>query len=211
VARVFDRLFNVKKDILKPDTQKYFYELAVQLVPEKEPGAFNQALMELGSLVCISDIPKCEICPVKDLCLAYKKKTQLDLPIRKNKTEIKKIEMVVGIIEENGCILIRKRPLYGIWGGLWEIPGTVKVKGQTTEEALMQEFRETLGMKIRIQKKISPLEHHLTHRNLKIHPYICSLGTFPPVAMLPFLWANRRRLKHFSFPVPHQKILASLS
>ena len=59
VARVFSRLFNIKKDILKSETQKEFYALAEKLIPQKNPGTFNQALMELGSLVCISEIPKC--------------------------------------------------------------------------------------------------------------------------------------------------------
>jgi A/G-specific adenine glycosylase len=223
VARVFARLFNVKKDILNSDTQKYFYELAAQLVPEKEPGTFNQALMELGSLVCISEIPKCEICPVRNLCLAYKNKTQLDLPVRKNKTEIKKIEMVVGIIEKNSRILIRKRPPYGIWGGLWEIPGTVRTKGQTPEEALMQEFQEALGLKIKIQKTLPQIVHHLTHRNLMIYPYVCLIsekqkrGQASSVARMPVpvlrsmpkntRWASQCNLKRFSFPVPHQNIL----
>jgi len=89
--------------------------------------------MELGSLVCISEIPKCSICPVKSLCVAFQKGDPAKLPIRSKSAPVKKIEMVVGIVRKNGKLLIRKRPDRGIWGGLWEIPGTIRAKSETLE------------------------------------------------------------------------------
>ena len=210
VARVFSRLFNIKKDISKPETQKQFYAVGEKLVPRKNPGIFNQALMELGSLVCVSEIPKCSICPVKSLCLAFQKGDPAKLPIRSKGAPVKKIDMVVGIVRKNGKILIRKRPDRGIWGGLWEIPGTIRAKNETFEEALTQEFKETMNLSITILKKSSLMEHRFTHRRAFIHPFFCEIKEENRTNGTKIKWANAEKLKTFSFPVPHQKILAAL-
>ena len=210
VARVFSRLFNIKKDILKPETQKEFYALAEKLVPEKNPGIFNQALMELGSLVCIPEMPKCSVCPVKSLCLAFKKGDPSRLPVRSKAAPVKKIDMVVGIIRNNGKILIRKRPDQGIWGGLWEIPGTVCAKNESLEEALTQEFKKTLQLSVTSMFKLTPLEHRFTHRQAFIYPFVCSVKKNGRTESngIKTKWVDANQLKTFSFPVPHQKILA---
>src|SRR3989338_5820576 len=72
VARVFSRIFYLKGDFSKPDSLKQLYTLAERLVPKRKPGIFNQALMELGSLVCIPEMPRCVVCPVQALCRAFK-------------------------------------------------------------------------------------------------------------------------------------------
>ncbi len=234
VARLFSRIFNIKKDISELKTQEHMYKIARWLVPQKQPGAFNQALMELGSLVCISEMPRCHICPVSRFCQAFTVGNQAALPVRKNKTEIKKIEMVVGILKQNGRIFVRKRPPKGIWGGLWELPGTIRTKDQTAEEALRQEFKESLGINVRVEKILPPFDHYFTHRHAIIRPfYLQIVATWdgrnrsqkakpktkreqafsqhiipvPVSASSPSLWANPRQLNQLSFPVPHQKIL----
>ena len=212
VARVFARLFNIKKDILKPETQKEFYKLAEKLVPKKNPGIFNQALMELGSLVCVSEIPKCSICPVNSLCVAFQKGDPTKLPIRSKAAPVKKIDMVVGIARKNGKILIRKRPDRGIWGGLWEIPGTIRTKNETLEEALSEEFKAVLGFSVTALTQSKPIEHRFTHRQAFIYPFFCEIKKNGKIESngMKIRWADAAQLKTFSFPVPHQKILAHL-
>ncbi|MBI4395287.1 MAG: A/G-specific adenine glycosylase, partial [Candidatus Omnitrophica bacterium] len=84
VARVFSRIFYFRKDVAKPETQNMLYALAEKLVPKEKPGIFNQAVMELGSLICIPETPKCSICPVKSLCLAFRKGDPSKLPVKSN-------------------------------------------------------------------------------------------------------------------------------
>ena len=212
VARVLSRLFNLKEDISKPATQDKLYELATSVISHKDPGAFNQALMELGSLVCIPEAPRCAICPVRSFCLAFQNGDPSSLPTRSKGPEVKKIKMAVGILTNQNKLLVRKRPERGIWGGLWEIPGTVCAKNQTPEEALKQEFQETLGIRLRIQKKMLPLEHRFTHREALIYPFRCvsAVNGKKKILSSGSRWANRASLKSLSFPVPHQKILKEL-
>ena len=211
VMRVLSRVFYIRKDIKKPETQKLMYTIAGTLVPQKVPGIFNQALMELGSLICIPEIPKCPVCPVKSLCLAYRKGDPSKLPVRSKGVEVKEIEMVVGMLTKNGKFLIRRRPNRGIWGGLWEIPGAVRLPYQTAEEALKEEFKSVLGISIAILKKAPPFEHRFTHRKALVRPfYIKALsnGRDRLSQTEPVRWVERKALNKLSFPVPHQKIIA---
>ncbi|OGW86023.1 MAG: A/G-specific adenine glycosylase [Omnitrophica bacterium RIFCSPHIGHO2_02_FULL_46_11] len=210
VMRVLSRVFHIRKDIKKPDTQKLMYQIAKTLIPEKNPGIFNQALMELGSLVCVPEIPKCPACPIKNLCLAYQKGDQSKLPIRSKTVEVKEIEMVVGILAKNGKFLIRRRPNRGIWGGLWEIPGTMRLPYQKPEEALKEEFKSAFGISIAIVKKVPPFEHRFTHRKALIRPFqikALSNGRGKQAQTGPVRWVDQKSLNKLSFPVPHQKIL----
>ena len=209
VSRVLSRVFNLKKDITKPETQKLLYDIAETLVPEKSPGDFNQALMELGSLVCIPEVPKCSICPVQTLCLAYQEGDPSKLPIKSKGFRVKEIDMVVGMLTKNGKLLVRRRPERGIWGGLWEIPGTVRTINQTPEEALKEEFREALGLAIHIYKKENPVKHLFTHRKALIHPFYCECKNNESFRSkkVKTRWVSQKELKKLSFPVPHQKIL----
>lgn len=209
VARVLSRIFYIRKDIAKPQTQKMLYQLARTLVPQKDPGTFNQALMELGSLVCLPEVPKCTACPVRRLCQAYQKGNPSRLPIKSKQLKPKKIRMVVGLLRKNGELLIRKRPDRGIWGGLWEIPGTVCANGQTIEEALSQEFKEAFGMAVRIKSKLPTIKHRFTHRLARIHPFLLNNldHPAPKFKTRSIRWVNTAQLRKYSFPVPHQKIL----
>ncbi len=210
VARVFSRIFYLRKDIRNPKTQEMLYQLAETLIPKKEPGAFNQALMELGSLICIPDMPKCSICPVRSFCLAYQKGDAAKLPIRSSGVQVKKIDMVVGMLAKHGQLLVRRRPERGIWGGLWEIPGTVCAGNQTPEEALREEFKEAFGIQVVIHKKEKSIQHRFTHREALIHPFqLRKAGNGKLISKeARARWINRNTLKKLSFPVPHQKILS---
>ena len=211
VARVLTRLFNIRKDISKPATQMELYELAGALISQRNPGTFNQALMELGSLVCVPEMPKCHLCPVSGACRAFRKGDPSLLPIQGNKAKIKKIEMVVGILAKDGRLLVRRRPERGIWGGLWEIPGTIRTKNETPEEVLRREFEEAMKIQITIDRRLLSIQHRFTHRLATIHPFCCSLkgGTANQKIHVPsVLWADRKTLKKLSLPRPHQKILS---
>jgi len=211
VSRVFSRVFHLKDDISLPETQKKFYEIAEKIVSKKEPGNFNQALMELGSQICSPDLPKCHICPVAKMCIALKKGNPLELPVKSKGLKVKKMDMVVGILKFEDKLLVRRRPASGIWGGLWEIPGTVRTKELSLEKALTQEFEEEMGFHITILKKLKPIEHRFTHRFANIVPFECEIKALPGKLKNQNLrWVKKRALDQLSFPVPHQKIMASL-
>lgn len=121
VMRVFARLFGVQGDVKSGKTQKELWSLAEELVNFSRPGDWNQALMELGALVCLPDSPRCDVCPLAESCVAYRKGLQDRLPqVRVSKKRVQ-LEWDCLWVELDGKILLHKRPeserfLPGHWG-----------------------------------------------------------------------------------------------
>ena len=129
VMRVLSRLTGDATDVLSTAGKKTFTDLAWQLVPEQNPGRFNQALMELGERVCLPNTtPKCEICPLRDECVAFREGTTTALPVRikKTKRRLEKRQVVVAITGENPPrLLIHQRENSGLLASLWELPNAL--------------------------------------------------------------------------------------
>jgi A/G-specific adenine glycosylase len=139
------------------------------------PGDFNQAMMELGALVCRSRNPQCLACPVREFCRAARKGTQEIIP-RPRTLRLKKIEAVVAVIEkEEGRILIQKRPAGGLLGGLWEFPGGKVEPGESLTGALRREVREELGAGIEGIRRLTTVRHAYTRFQVTLHAYACRL------------------------------------
>lgn len=130
VLRVAKRLAGSYDDITKASVKKELEAEIKKIMPHNEEdsdynkvGAFNQALMELGAIVCIPNgKPLCEKCPLSEKCTAYKKNIMSELPVKPSKKERRIEEKTVLIFEEHGTYSIHKRPSKGLLANLWEFP-----------------------------------------------------------------------------------------
>lgn len=123
VLRVISRITESREDIMKQSVKKHMEEELKAVMPEKNPGDFNQALMELGAVICVPNGPaKCEICPVAEICLACQHQTVLELPVKKPKKKRVVEEKTILIIQDGQFTAIRKRPSAGLLAGLYELP-----------------------------------------------------------------------------------------
>lgn len=123
VLRVITRLVESYEDILKPRTKKEVMERLMQIIPEGKSGDLNQALMELGAMVCIPNgKPHCEDCPWDTRCLAYKKQLFDQIPVKTPKKARRQEKKTVFLLEYQGKYAIQKRPERGLLSGLWEFP-----------------------------------------------------------------------------------------
>ncbi len=120
VFRVFSRLFRIKDDIAKATTKKLFRGVIKPYVPETMPGEFNQAVMELGALICSPKNPKCNECPVETYCEARKIKEQSFFPVKSKISRPKNRHFDYYIIQHNNQVGLRKRSDKDIWNGLYE-------------------------------------------------------------------------------------------
>ncbi len=118
VSRVLSRIFDVPEAINEPSGKKTIEALAESCLDQKEPDTYNQAIMELGALICTPQSPKCEICPVADKCMALENATVDQRPV---KTKLKKARvrhMHYAALESENAIIFRKRSGKDIWHGL---------------------------------------------------------------------------------------------
>ena len=115
VMRVLSRILLIWDDIAKSSSRKVFEEAVRELISHENPSFFNQALMELGALICTPTSPSCLLCPVREHCQAFHEGVQKELPIKTKKKKQRSVQLAAGIFtNEKGMILIRKRPDTGL-------------------------------------------------------------------------------------------------
>ncbi|MEM9414485.1 MAG: A/G-specific adenine glycosylase [Planctomycetota bacterium] len=122
VARVFARLFLIDDPIDRPDVVKQLWSLAESLVPKSSPGDFNQALMELGALVCTPKSPGCLTCPLRSQCAAVEQGDPERVPIKLPKKKPQEVTHVVVAVRRDGKYLFEQRPATGLWSNMWQLP-----------------------------------------------------------------------------------------
>lgn len=126
VMRVLSRYFLIEEDIVKVGTRKLMEKLVVELIPEGRASDFNQALMELGALVCTPKSPSCLTCPVMAYCAGRIEGMEDQLPIKSKgkppRHELRHVALVKGTGENTGKVLVRRRPDTGLLAKMWELP-----------------------------------------------------------------------------------------
>jgi A/G-specific adenine glycosylase len=171
VARVLARWRAVEGDIRSNAVRDQLWDIADGLVPEKRPGDFNQALMELGALVCTPRAPACLLCPVTASCQARRRGLQDRIP---NKIAVRarhRLVLSVALVRRGSCILVARRAEKGLFGGLWELPS--EPDDGRGVAALEQAVRSHVGLRLRVGPLLAEVHRTLTHRDLELRVYRC--------------------------------------
>jgi len=174
VIRVFSRLFGLKGRAKDPAFVKKMWPLAERLVPEANPGDWNQALMELGATVCSPDSPSCGACPVARHCVAFKKSLQDKIPLPETARKPVPVKWTCLWIEKSGKVLLwRRSDKERLLKNLWGLPEAGRV-------------RATPG------RRLSSATHSITHHALTVELREAAWdGTPPPEAK----WVPRGELR----------------
>lgn len=161
VLRVFARLQNDEADIALPETKERVNRLLSQvLCGLNSPGDFNQAIMELGAVVCVPNgPPRCECCPVASFCAGRKAGTMLQLPVKSAKKPRRVEPMTVLLLIRDGRFALRQRKKSGLLAGLWELPN---LPGHL-EGASLTEAVRSLGLEPLRIEPLCPAKHVFTH------------------------------------------------
>ena len=190
VARVFARVFGVRSDVTRPKTQKLFWTLATELLPTNDPGTFNQALMELGALICTPANPQCTTCPMHRVCFARAKGRQDELPVRVAKSAHKPVVQDVVLVRRGNRILLRHRPALGLLAGLWELPPLEK-----------NLFRS--------RAPLLTLRHTITSKKITLRVFAGG-GSSAPKSNGSLRWASAKDLTRLSLPAAHRRALEQI-
>lgn len=161
VARVLIRLHRLTK--ADPADRAALQPLADDLLPPSRPGDFNQAMMELGATVCLPRRPRCEECPLENLCAARQAGVETELPLRTPKRPRPRVTLKVLVIERGGKALLVREPL-GYFSGLWHFPF---VRGREIPVAL----QEIIPAALNGQRPLATVTHETTMRDLVLRIY----------------------------------------
>ncbi len=216
VIRILARLDNIADDIRQPAVISALWERAAALVPPGQAGPYNEALMELGRVICRPRQPRCGACPVAAHCLARAAGTQEARPVKARRAPTPHYDVVAGVIEGQGAqagrILIAQRPAEGLLGGLWEFPGGKQEDGESLPEALVRELEEELGIGVEVGEFIVQVKHAFTHFRITLHAFTCRHVRGEPQALgvAGFAWVTLAEMDGYAFGRADQHVIAAL-
>ncbi|MDR3641400.1 MAG: A/G-specific adenine glycosylase [Humidesulfovibrio sp.] len=217
VLRVLSRVLDIGEPVGVPAVRRRIEAAATELLDPHRARAFNQALMELGALVCQPRKPNCPGCPISPHCLGRAHGTAELRPVLKPGPEIIRVNMACGVLASRGRIFIQKRRLGDVWPGLWEFPGGVMEEGETPEETLVREYREETELRVAAGAKIGVLRTSYTRYRITLHGYFCQAAPgVDPETQFRLNEADEARfvtpaeLSRFAFPSGHSRLLAKV-
>jgi A/G-specific adenine glycosylase len=205
VRRVLMRILGLRGRA-EPRVDKGLLAFLETVFPPRSAGDFNQALMELGALVCRSRNPQCLACPVRSFCRAAREGTQELIPAPRT-LRLERIEVVVAVIEKDGRVLLQERPAGGLLAGLWEFPGGKVEPGESLTAALRREIREELGAEIEDIRRLTTVRHAYTRFEATLHAYRCRMRGRTLKPGLRRRWVTLRAIHRYPLPSGSVKIV----
>jgi A/G-specific adenine glycosylase len=212
VLRVLSRLTAFSLPARTPAGKKLLFAEAEKLLAKGRAGDFNQAMMELGAMICIPANPLCDICPVRSHCQALAQNAVEQYPLKNVAKKRPHHVISAGIIWHKNKILIARRPEKGLLGGLWEFPGGKVEQGETLEFALQREIKEELDIDVAVTGKMMQLDHQYTHFTITLHVFHCAYLAGEPKAIgcIEWRWVDKMELRNLAFPRANTKIIDQL-
>ena len=209
VKRLLARVYALSDPVNRPGSHKKFKPYADRLLDRRDPGTFNQAMMEIGALICTPKNPKCPACPVSKFCMAFKTGQVTDYPRRVKAKKVPTYQIAAGIVRKKGLLLITRRKLDGLLGGLWEFPGGKLNKNEDAATACIREIREETGITAKIDAHLTTVLHAYTHFKIQMDVFYCSFvsGRVRLNGPMDFCWVKLEDLDQFAFPKANLKFI----
>lgn len=169
VSRVLSRLFDLEAPVNSTQGKKQLEYLSERCLSKDKPDLYNQAIMELGALVCTPKNPRCTTCPVNEKCMALQAGTIEERPVKLKKSKPKKRRIDYAVIEAEDYFIMRKRQENDIWQGLYDF-ASVEDQEEVTEESILKLVQNTFP-ELRIESIDTRPEktytHILSHRRIE--------------------------------------------
>jgi A/G-specific adenine glycosylase len=146
-------------------------------------------------------------------CQAYHRGIQSQLPVRESSPTIPHKRIGVAVIRnDEGLILIDRRPAQGLLGGLWEFPGGKIEPNETVEECIRREILEEIGIEIAVENHLITIEHAYTHFRVTLNVYYCRYlaGEPQPIQCDEIRWVTLEEIDQFPFPKANLQIIEAL-
>jgi A/G-specific adenine glycosylase len=204
-----------RDDPLSGAGQAFLWSLAEELLPAKEAGQFNQALMELGSLICKPREPQCDACPLRPLCPTQAQGLQEQIPQPKRKTNYEEVTEIAVVIRREQRVLVRQCAENERWAGLWDFvrfplsTEKQKEKNDDIDHRIAQQAATIAQQQIELGDRFTTIKHGVTRFRITLHCYDATWvkGKELPAGMQ---WIALRDVEHLPLSVTGRKIAHEL-
>jgi A/G-specific adenine glycosylase len=206
VKRVLSRYFAIDGSPSSAEVQQNLWLLAEHCTPANQVAVYTQAIMDLGATLCTRSKPRCEQCPLQSGCIAFATGRQAALPAKRVRAKRSQREVVMLVARQrDGSVLLRRRPVSGVWGGLWCLP-------EFTDEAAARIFGAHQLRQASVAEHAADTVHHaFTHFDLAITPLHARCdGPAGVMDASDTLWYNSAAPARIGLPAPIQQILEEL-
>ena len=197
--RIMSRILNLSVPIDSPPARNTIRAEALALVPRVRPGDFNQALMDLGSRICLPQKPDCAGCPVRELCAGHEAGTQNALPVKAGKKPPVPVTIFQFRAERNGLVALMQREKTGLFGGMWELPGFMEQghRENADPHRLRAQCAKLLGRGWRPGRELARTTRTLTHRKILFVVYLAESPERKPLQANQdgLLWATEEEVE----------------
>lgn len=207
VRRVLCRLFGIQEDPRKPAVERGLWKLSEACLPSHGVDHFNQALMDLGAMVCTPVKPSCLLCPVRGLCQAFRLGIQEKIPVKMQRPPLPHHQVAVVVVLQGDKLLIGQRPTHGLLGGLWGLPEIRTEIDGSTSRAVCRIFENQTGLKLQAVKTLEPVAHTFTHLRMTFYPALYRYQAGQLKKDQPWRWTDRSTLSGLPISVATRKIL----
>ncbi len=208
VKRTLARCYAIEGWPGKKTVENKLWQIAETNTPEMGVERYNQAMMDMGAMICTRSKPKCELCPVSTQCIALKELRQTDFPGKKPKKTLPEKQTWFAILQCDDKVWLEQRPQVGIWGGLWCFP-------QHDNADLTSLLDKRLGQQLSLieqQSQLTAFRHTFSHYHLDIVPMLYELKSQPTeINEASGQWYDLNNPPKIGLAAPVQKILDSLA
>ena len=208
VKRVMARITGRRK--ISKNNTNLIISILNKWLDHNRPGDFNEAMMELGSCICIPRAPKCFDCPVKFFCRAFKNGNPLNYPKQIKKKRVPQYTFVGGLIRDKNKILIQQRD-HKMLTGLWEIPNEIVDSANTSNKVLKNYIIENYGFNINVEKKLGVINHGYSYFKMKLILLDCVKTDEATKQKKEYKWINKSEIRNYPFHKVNHKIFSLIN
>jgi A/G-specific adenine glycosylase len=214
VVRVLCRVFGLRGDPTRAPLKAELWRLAEAAVPERRPGDFNQAMMELGATVCTPRGARCSECPLTRTCIAREAKIVEMLPQLPKRRDTIAVPRAAAIVFRDERVLVVQVPDDAPrWAGMWQFPNTDVLASEAASEAAERAVQEAAGLAVSVREPALVVRHSVTHYRITLDVFrtVSRRGAPRPLRCRAFAWKLPSELDGLAMPTAHRRIARWIS
>jgi A/G-specific adenine glycosylase len=218
--RVLSRLFGRAEDPRQGPARAWLWQAAEAVLPGRRGathavgvGGFNEALMELGALVCTATGPRCGDCPLAARCVAHREGLQDVIPARTPPAAPTLVQEVAVVVRRGLEVLLVQRAAEGRWGNLWEFPHGAVRDGETHDDAARRLVAELTGLETRLGPELLTVRHGITRYRVTLVCFEADFvgGSFQSSFYVRAEWLRPEELASYPVSSPQRRLATILT